>query len=131
MGENQQENRCKPYLRGESEGAAQRTLWGSLEACTANERTENSVDVTQNLMEEVVSRENLQRALKRVVSNKGAPGVDGMTVAQLRVFLKEYWVVLKEKLLKGQYCPSPVKRVEIPKLDGGVRAQAWHPNSFG
>ena len=121
MGENQQENRCKPYLRGESEGAAQRTLWGSLEACTANERTENSVDVTQNLMEEVVSRENLQRALKRVVSNKGAPGVDGMTVAQLRVFLKEYWVVLKEKLLKGQYCPSPVKRVEIPKLDGGVR----------
>jgi RNA-directed DNA polymerase len=72
-------------------------------------------------MEEVVARENLLRALKRVRSNKGSPGVDGMTVAELPAYLKEAWPRLKEALLGGTYQPQPVKRVEIPKPGGGVR----------
>ena len=74
------------------------------------------------IMEEVVRRANLLRALKRVRSNKGSPGVDGMTVAELPAYLKEAWPHLKEELLGGTYRPQPVKRVEIPKPGGGVRA---------
>lgn len=121
MSENQQTNRSKPYLRGESEGAARSASLRLQESLIVNEHTESSVDETETLMEEVVSRENLQRALKRVVSNKGAPGMDGMTVAKLRTFLKDHWLPIKERLLNGQYLPQPVKRVEIPKPDGGVR----------
>jgi len=119
--EYQQENRRLSYLREESKGAARSASQGSLSASTANGRTESPVDETENLMEEVVSRENLQRALKRVVSNKGAPGIDGMTVGDLRIFLKDHWLTIKEKLLKGHYLPQPVRRVEIPKPDGGKR----------
>ena len=65
---------------------------------------------------------NLRRALKRVRSNKGSPGVDGMTTRELPAYLKEAWPRLKEELLAGTYQPQPVKRVEIPKPGGGVRA---------
>jgi RNA-directed DNA polymerase len=74
------------------------------------------------VMEEVVARENLLRALKRVRSNKGSAGVDGMTVAALPGYLMEAWPRLREELLGGTYQPQPVKRVEIPKPGGGVRA---------
>jgi RNA-directed DNA polymerase len=73
------------------------------------------------MMEEIVERENLKEALRRVKANKGAPGVDGMTVDQLGDYLKQHWPTIREQLLSGTYRPKPVKRVEIPKPDGGVR----------
>lgn len=73
------------------------------------------------LIEEVVQRENLLKALKRVKANGGAPGVDGMTVQQLPDFLRAHWPRIKEELLTGTYRPQPVRRVEIPKPDGGTR----------
>jgi RNA-directed DNA polymerase len=72
-------------------------------------------------MEEVCERNNLRRALKRVKANKGSPGVDGMTVNGLTGYLKEHWPEIREQLLEGTYKPQPVKRVEIPKPDGGRR----------
>ena len=73
------------------------------------------------LWEQVWARENLFAALKRVESNAGAPGIDGMTVKDLRSYLKEHWLEIREALESGAYKPSPVRRVEIPKPDGGVR----------
>jgi RNA-directed DNA polymerase len=78
--------------------------------------------LAQSVMEEVVEAANLRRAVKRVRSNKGSPGVDGMTTKALPAYLKEAWPRLKEELLAGTYRPQPVKRVEIPKPGGGVRA---------
>jgi RNA-directed DNA polymerase len=73
------------------------------------------------MMEEIVERENLKEALRRVKKNKGSAGVDGMTVNQLGDYLKQHWPAIREQLLSGTYRPKPVKRVEIPKPDGGVR----------
>jgi group II intron reverse transcriptase/maturase len=72
-------------------------------------------------MEEVVRRENLQKAVKRVCANKGSPGVDGMAVEELRDYLKTHWPQIREELLQGQYKPQPVKQVMIPKPGGGTR----------
>jgi group II intron reverse transcriptase/maturase len=77
--------------------------------------------LTQGLMESVVTNGNMSEALKRVRANKGSPGVDGMTVNELPDYLREHWPRLKQELLEGSYRPQPVKRVEIPKPDGGVR----------
>jgi hypothetical protein len=71
--------------------------------------------------EAVFARENMQNALKRVESNKGAAGIDGMKVEDLRGYLKAHWQEVRETLESGKYRPSPVRRVEIPKPDGGVR----------
>src|ERR1019366_1929064 len=76
---------------------------------------------TNRLMEEVCERENLKEALRRVKANKGSAGVDGMTVNELPEFLKQHWPAIREQLLSGTHKPEPVKRVEIPKPDGGVR----------
>ena len=76
---------------------------------------------TDRMMEEIVERENLKEALRRVKANKGAPGADGMTVNQLDDYLKQHWPAIREQLLSGTHSPKPVKRVEIPKPDGGVR----------
>src|SRR6202045_3661668 len=73
------------------------------------------------LMEEVCERENLNEALRQVKRNKGSAGVDGITVNQLTDYLKQHWPVIREQLLRGTYEPKPVRRVEIPKPDGGVR----------
>ena len=73
------------------------------------------------LWEQVWERENLFTALKRVERNAGAPGIDGMTVKDLRTYLKEHWLEIRAALESGAYKPSPVRRVEIPKPDGGVR----------
>jgi RNA-directed DNA polymerase len=72
-------------------------------------------------MEAVCERENLKAALQRVKANKGSPGVDGMTVGGIKDYLKEHWPAIREQLLNGTYEPKPVRRVEIPKPDGGVR----------
>src|SRR6516162_9998720 len=77
--------------------------------------------LTEQLMEEVCDRENLERAWKRVRQNKGSPGVDGMTIENARDYLREHWPSIRSQLLEGTYQPKPVKRVEIPKPDGGVR----------
>src|SRR5271155_5614738 len=72
-------------------------------------------------MEEVCERENLKKALRQVKGNKGSAGVDGITVNQLTDYLKQHWPGIREQLLSGTYEPKPVRRVEIPKPDGGVR----------
>jgi RNA-directed DNA polymerase len=73
------------------------------------------------LWEEIWTKENLTQAMKRVERNGGAAGIDGMTVKEVRPYLKEHWLEIREALESGNYRPSPVKRVEIPKPDGGVR----------
>src|ERR1700751_1415224 len=75
----------------------------------------------EQLMEEVCDRGNLVRAWKRVRSNKGSPGVDGMTIDDAKAYLREHWPTIRSQLLSGSYQPQPAKRVEIPKPDGGVR----------
>ncbi len=92
-----------------------------------SEETESSQTVnvhespasTNRLMEEVCERENLMEALRQVKANKGSAGVDGMTVGQLTDYLKQHWPAIREQLLSGTYEPKPVRRVEIPKPDGG------------
>lgn len=74
-----------------------------------------------HLIERVIERGNLLRALKRVQQNKGSPGVDGLTVEELPAYLRERWQVIRGQLLAGLYRPSVVKRCEIPKPGGGVR----------
>jgi len=74
------------------------------------------------LLEEVLRRENLLQAHARVLSNKGAPGIDGMTVEALWPYLQRNWICIREELQNGTYTPSPVRRVEIPKPNGkGMR----------
>jgi group II intron reverse transcriptase/maturase len=72
-------------------------------------------------MEEVLRRENLRAALKRVQANKGAPGVDGMTVDELAGYLRKAWPAIREQLLQGTYVPTPVREVQLPKPGGGTR----------
>lgn len=72
-------------------------------------------------MEEIVSQENAKKALKKVLQNKGAPGVDGMSVEKLPEHLKENWSTIRHQLLSGSYTPKAVRRVEIPKPGGGKR----------
>ena len=73
------------------------------------------------LLDRVMERSNLQRALKQVRQNQGAPGIDGMSVDALPGYLKEHWLELRERLMAGTYHPQPVRRVQIPKPDGRVR----------
>jgi len=73
------------------------------------------------LMEQIVSRENMTKAYKRVVSNKGSSGIDKMKVEDLADYLKEDWLSIKTKLLSGDYYPKGIRQVEIPKPNGGVR----------
>ena len=78
-------------------------------------------EAEERLMEEIISRGNMQKAYNRVVSNKGAAGVDGMSTGQLKGYLQTDWQRIKEELLNGTYQPQPVRKVEIPKPDGGIR----------
>jgi RNA-directed DNA polymerase len=82
--------------------------------------TEHPTDGSR-LMEIILERGNMFKALKRVRDNKGAPGIDNMTIDQLPGYLRRHWLKIREDLLNGTYKPFPVKRKEIPKLDGGVR----------
>src|SRR6476619_1568128 len=83
--------------------------------------TSESPASAEQLMEEVCERANLVRAWKRVRSNQGSPGVDGMTIDDAKDYLREHWPSIRSQLLDGTYQPQPVKRVEIPKPGGGVR----------
>jgi RNA-directed DNA polymerase len=73
------------------------------------------------LLAAALTRENLQQAWKRVKANKGSAGVDGLDIAQTAIYLKTAWPTLRDQLLRGAYRPSPVRRVTIPKPDGGER----------
>ena len=105
---------------GKSRGEAPKVSGEGTEPSTAKREAESPAS-TEHLMEEVCERENLKKALKRVRSNKGSPGIDGTTVDELPGYLKEHWPTHREQLLSGSYTPKPVRRVEIPKGGGGVR----------
>ena len=77
---------------------------------------------TSRLLEDVLERNNMLEAMYKVIRNKGSHGIDGMKTDELREHVKKTWVTVKAKLLEGKYNPSPVRRVEIPKPDGGVRS---------
>jgi RNA-directed DNA polymerase len=101
-------------------GEAQSTTDGRVESLfSPHEHQSPTIPLT--VMQEVLEPENLEAALAKVQANKGAAGIDGMTVVQLPAFLNVHWHQIKQQLLEGTYKPQPVKRVEIPKPDGGVR----------
>ena len=75
----------------------------------------------EELMEQVVTEANATEAWRAVKRNGGSPGIDGMTTQELRDHIRAHWGSIRRKLLEGRYVPSPVRRVEIPKPNGGVR----------
>lgn len=83
---------------------------------------DNSEPREHQLMEEVLTKENMTKAMKRVEANKGAAGIDDMTVGELKGYLKQEWPRIRGELLGGRYKPKPVRRVMIPKAGGGERA---------
>lgn len=101
-------------------GEADKSKSEGIEASMAKWKEESSAKGEQ-LMEEVCEAGNCQRAFKQVKANRGNAGVDGMTVSQLPEHLKKHWPAIRNQLLLGTYKPQPVKRVEIPKPDGGKR----------
>ena len=112
--------RQKPSDRGTTELPKQvKPVGGERRVEASPARDEGKSDV--GVWEAIFERENMQTALKRVESNKGAAGVDGMEVSELRGYLQEHWLEVREALERGTYRPSPVRRVEIAKPDGGVR----------
>ncbi len=74
-----------------------------------------------DLLSAILERSNMQKAYDRVLKNKGAPGVDGMTTEELKAYLKSNWPKHKSMLLTGCYQPKPVRKVSIPKPNGGIR----------
>ncbi len=101
-------------------GEAPRLDWQEVEAVTATAEPESSAP-TEHLMEAICDSDNIETALRAVVRNKGAPGVDGITVQQLPGILKARWSEIEYQLLQGRYQPQPVRRVRIPKPAGGTR----------
>jgi len=122
MSDKRQNNQLQMALAftGEGRSEAPKARREGTESFTAKRACEDPVS-SEQVMEEVCSRENLLRALQRVRSNKGSPGIDGMQVGELPGYLKQHWPAIREQLRSGTYEPQPVRRVEIPKPDGGVR----------
>jgi len=103
-------------LRGRGEAPRAQRSGESRPATHGDERSGND-----GLMERVVERSNVEKALKRVKQNKGSPGVDGMKVDELAEHLTKHWKEIRAQLLEGTYRPNEVRGVEIPKSGGGVR----------
>jgi RNA-directed DNA polymerase len=120
MSARRQKNQIELAFRWEATGEARSAQPEGTETLRTAGGDE-SPTVRQWRMEEVCERGNLERALKRVRANKGSPGVDGMTVEQLTDYLREHWPAIRGQLFSGTYKPQPVKRVQIPKPDGGMR----------
>jgi len=120
MNGKRQNNQLELAFEAESRSEAPREAIEGTEPLAAI-RTAESPAITEKLMEEVLEKENLKEALKRVQANKGSAGGDGMTVQNLPRYLVKHWPEHREQLRNGTYQPQPVKRVEIPKPDGGVR----------
>jgi len=108
-----------PEPRSESSGRKSRGSETSASSSAARRETVRPEEL--QLMEAVVARENLLKAYAQVLGNKGAAGVDGMPVEQLKPYLQEQWAQIKESLLNDTYQPQPVRCVEIPKPNGGMR----------
>jgi RNA-directed DNA polymerase len=111
-----------PKKQSKEEGKGRnlgRTSFGALEALATRDC---SLLQTDNLMEVILERTNMTMAFERVIGNKGAPGVDGITTEELKAYLQEHWLGIKIALMEGRYKPSPVRKVEIPKPGGkGMR----------
>jgi len=122
MSDKRQNNQLQMALAftGEGRSEAPRARREGTESLTAERRTESPA-IEEQGMEAVCERKNCLRALQRVKANKGSAGIDGMTVEELPGYLTQHWPVIREQLLRGTYQPQPVRRVEIPKPDGGVR----------
>ena len=125
-----QNGRPQPDLPSQPTGEARQAGGEALALLRAGSDPESPAG-TLRLMEEVCERENLKAALQRVKDNKGSPGVDGMTVNELPDYLKQHWPTIREQLLNGTYKPQPVRRVEIPKPDGGGSRKLGHSNGAG
>src|SRR6202162_2796001 len=111
-------------------GEARQTRREDIESLSAVNESERPAN-TSRIMEEVCERANLKEALRQVRGNKGSAGVDRMTVDQLGDYLKQHWPDIREQLLNGTYEPKPVRRVEIPKPDGGGGAKLGIPTVLG
>src|ERR1039457_5685823 len=112
-----QEQLALPFAGGSEALSSERE---GAEALGARREAEDPAG-NQRVMEEVCERENRRKALKRVRANQGSPGIDGMTLDELPGYLEQHWPTIREQLMSGTYESKPVKRVEIPKPDGGVR----------
>ena len=120
MSDKRQKNQLLLAFAEEDRSEAPKGLGEGTESFTAKRGTESPA-IGEQLMEEVCERENCKQALARVKANKGSAGVDRMSVQQLPEFLKQHWPAIREQMLSGIYVPQPVRRVEIPKPDGGMR----------
>ena len=122
LGDGKRRKIQQAYLAFASEGRGEAPTAdaGGTEPSTAEHESESPTNTTR-MMEAICSPDNLRKALKQVQGNKGSAGIDGMTVRQLADYLKAHWPAIRQRLLEGTYKPQPVKRVEIPKQDGGVR----------
>ena len=120
MSDKRQKNQLELAFTEMSRSEAPRDSGEGTESLMAKREAESKAS-SEQLMEEVCERRNCEQALARVKSNKGSAGIDGMTVEQLPDYLKQHWPTIKNQLLRGTYKPEPVKRVEIPKPDGGMR----------
>ena len=112
--ENTEERDCPQRDSAEHEGYAEvrrsfRSIWKERDSAQPE------------LLEKILYKDNLNRAYKRVKANKGAPGIDGITVDEIGAYLRENQEAIIERIYKGKYTPDPVRRKEIPKSDGGVR----------
>src|SRR6516225_519118 len=120
MSDKRQKNQLVLAFREESRSEAPTASLEGTESLTAKRKAESPA-IGERLMEEVCEQDNCKRALARVRANKGSPGVDGISVHDLPGYLQQHWPAIREQLLSGTYTPQPVRRVEIPKPDGGVR----------
>ena len=120
MSDRRQKKQLKLAFMTEERSEASTAVDEGTESPMAECRTESPA-ISERLMEEVIERENLREALRRVKANRGSPGVDGMRVDELAGYLRGHWPGIRQQLLSGTYKPQPVKRVEIPKPQGGVR----------
>jgi RNA-directed DNA polymerase len=120
MDRKRQKRMAEADLTGRDRGETPKADGEGSEAMMAGDDNRGPTDAT-GTMEDILERGNLKSALKRVVTNRGSAGVDGMSVEKLTPFLQEHWPRIKQELLEDRYKPQPVRRVEIPKPDGGMR----------
>jgi RNA-directed DNA polymerase len=120
MSDKRQNNQLELAFAEMSRSEAPRDSVEGTESIAAQRGAESPAS-NEQLMEVVCERSNCKQALARVKKNKGSAGIDGMTVEQLPAYLKQHWPTIRAQLLSGTYKPQPVKRVEIPKPDGGMR----------
>src|SRR5689334_7939644 len=109
----------KPEPNGKDSGGTAKDTEEARQAFAA--RGENAGIEEGSLLEQVLNRANVLAAYKRVKANGGAAGVDGMTVDELMPFCQKNWTRIRQELLDGTYRPQPVRKVDIPKPDGGTR----------